>query len=287
MARPTVSVVLTTYNRAQVLGETLRGLLGQTFRDFELLVCDDASEDGTGEVVREFARCDPRVSYLGTGSHLGMPGNLNRGIRAAVGEYIANLHDGDIYAPTLLESWKAILDRYPSAGFVFNAYAHLDARGCVRRVQRMPFDSGLVPGRRLLEDFFFRSWRFWSPVWGTAMVRRQVYDDVGLLDPRYGFLADVDLWMRIAERWDVGYVDEVLIQLPSRRTLPRQVRSAWFKELSSLWAMFWRARVRHFRGRPCRLATEALRHCVYMVESFGFWALAAAARRLYYSLLVR
>jgi glycosyltransferase involved in cell wall biosynthesis len=281
---PSVSVVLVTYNRADVLGDTLTALLRQTLSDFELLVCDDASTDSTERVVRAYASMDSRIRYLKTPVNLGMPANLNRGISAARGEYIANLHDGDLYSPVLLEKWKGVLDQHPTAGFVFNSYEHIGPRGYV---QQLPYATGVIPGHELLERYFFSHPRFSSPVWGTAMVRRSVFEQLGSLDSKFKFIADVDMWMRIAEQYDVGYVDEILIRLPSKRLLPTHVVHRWFRDLQTLSVMFWRARFRHYRNRPNRLAMEIARHGCYVVLSFLSFAALAVMRPIYLWFVVR
>src|ERR1700694_558811 len=119
---PKVSVILTTFNRASVLGQTIEDILNQTFSDFELLIADDCSSDDTRDVCAGYAKQDKRIRYQRNQVNRGMPDNLNLAIQASVGEYVANLHDGDKYDQTLLEKWKEALDRAPNAAFVFNQY---------------------------------------------------------------------------------------------------------------------------------------------------------------------
>ncbi len=223
MTPPEVSVVLTTYNRADALRETLDTMIAQTFRDFELIICDDASKDRTKDVAMEYVARDPRIRYHRNEPNLGMPGNLNSGIRLAKGQFVANVHDGDLYDPTLLEKWTAAMRQSPNVAFVFNQYRHLDENGAVARVTFEEVPSAL-PGRRLIEDIYFNRWRFDSPVWGTVMARRSLYEEMGLFDSRFGFLSDVDMWLRLAENHEVAYVPEALITLPSREAVPRMVK---------------------------------------------------------------
>lgn len=154
MKIPKVSVVLTTYNRARVLDQTVQSILSQSYEDFELVVRDDASQDETEGICRDFERQDHRVRYRRGLKNVGMPGNLNAGIEACSAEYVANLHDGDLYEPTLLEKWTAALDASPRAAFVFNAYRAIDANGRTICVFREPLPP-CVPGSLLLEEIFF------------------------------------------------------------------------------------------------------------------------------------
>lgn len=260
---PRVSIVLTTYNRAEALSKTLDTLLIQSLGDFELIVCDDCSTDNTADLVSAYASRDARILYQRNPRNLRMPGNLNAGIRRARGTYLANLHDGDLYDPQLLEKWASALDRHPRAAFVFNQYRALDDSGNIARIYSEDLPD-VISGHRLLDEWFFRRWLFDSPVWGTVMARREVYLQAGLFDERFSFISDVDMWLRLAEKYDVAYLREALITLPSRGTLPRK----WsIREDRLTWTMFWEARMRHYRGKTLRKWAEAARHLGFIVAS--------------------
>jgi glycosyltransferase involved in cell wall biosynthesis len=260
---PRVAVVLTTFNRASVLETTVRGILDQTFQDFDLVIADDCSTDSTEETVAALMRTDPRIRYVRQPVNVGMPANLNSAIAATGGEYLANLHDGDIYRPDLLARWIDALASCRRAAFVFNAYKQLASDGSTERIYREPLPA-CFPGRLLIERFYYRRWHFDSPVWGTVMARREAYERAGLFQARFGFVSDVDMWLRLAEEYDVAYVPEALIALPSRHTLPRQWdKSVPFQERRTVRRIIWESRLRHHHGRPVRLASEVLRHGCY------------------------
>lgn len=272
-----VSVVLTTYNRAHVLPQTVDSILGQTLPDFELIISDDSSPDETEAIGRKYEKLDSRVRYRRNDRNLNMPGNLNAGIREARGEYVANLHDGDVYDARLLEKWAGALDTYPSAAFVFNAYRHLDEYGNERAIEHQPLPP-CFSGTLLLEGIYFRRWRFSSPVWGTVMARRIAYQAVGLFDSRFGFFSDVDMWMRLASRFDVAYVDDPLISLASRDSVPRVFQADERKTQRILEQMWLEARVRQYSDRPMRLALEGLRHLCHIAAA-RTWMKALSIRR--------
>ena len=253
-----MSVVLATFNRAYILGETLRMVLGQTLNDFELIVCDDGSTDETPAVMAEWAARDPRIVYVRQPRNLGLAGNVRHGISLAKAELVAVLYDGDVYDPRLLERWAEALRASPEAAFVFNAYNRLDADGRVKVTYRENLDS-CVPGRVLLERFYFRRWNFASPVWGTVMFRKSKYDAAGGHDTRFSFIADVDLYMRLAETNCVAYIPEALVGLASREAVPK----LFSPPRRLLPRAFREARERHYRGRPLRLFTEMLRHRIF------------------------
>jgi len=266
-----VSIVLVTYNRASFLRKTLDSLMVQTYPHFELLICDDSSTDETERVCREYAEKDRRIIYVKNPGNLGMPGNLNSGLQKCKCEFVADLHDGDIYAPTLIEKWRDALIKHPQAGFVFNRYRHLASDGtCAWDTPAFP---EVLSGSEFL-DLCFADNRG-CPVWGTVMGRRSVYEHLGWFDGRYRFWADIDMWFRIAESYPVAHVPELLIDLPARETMPRLFAKGVGGTLASnatVFKVYWRARCRHLHHRPMTLAVH-LAH-----QTIGYWSLRVFRR---------
>ncbi len=260
-----VSIVLVTYNRERFLPRTIDSILAQSYPHFELLICDDASTDGTHRVCEEYATRDLRIRYIRNPTRLSMPGNLNNGIRLARRELIATLHDGDIYAPTLIEKWRAALLRFPSAGFVFNQYVHLSPDGKTGGItSRFP---EFISGTAFLERIVFRDREVEFVVWGTVMARRSVYLEMGLFDGRFSFWSDMDMWCRIAERYDVAHVPEPLIRLPNRAAMPHLFSERMLTAHEMMFRIHWNARIRHYRGRPWQLAAALASMSVMFVSS--------------------
>jgi GT2 family glycosyltransferase len=137
-----------------------------------------------------------------------MADNANFAVAQSTRPYIALLHHDDVYRRDMLERWADVLDRHPDVGFVFNQYEEQAPLPLQRLDERM--EGGEFLRKRLL-----RTWG--CPVRGTAMIRRSAWDAVGGLDARYGLLADIDLWMRLAGSWAVGYVNEPLITVRHER----------------------------------------------------------------------
>ena len=180
-----------------MIGATIRSLLDQTFADFELLVRDDDGEDGVEDVVRGLA--DARVRYHRNPQRLRMPGNLNSGIRDTVGEYVLVCHDHDLYDPKLVARMVETLDAQPSALFVHCGAVGIDESGRTVEnwVQDLPeLTHGERWVHRMLENFA-------SPVCADSMARRTAHERFGLYDPDYGFVADVEMWMRLSHAGDV------------------------------------------------------------------------------------
>jgi glycosyltransferase involved in cell wall biosynthesis len=209
---PFVSICLLTYKRAAALPKTLESLLQQTHQDFELIINDDNSPDETESVGRAYERRDSRVRYFKNHVNLRYAGNQNAALERARSEYVAIVHDGDIYRDDLIEKWTRALVTYQSAALVFNALEAMDLHGQTVAVNRHPF-APLISGRDLLRNMLQRPD---SPIFGIVMVRKPCIHSAGRFDTSLPTLADVDMWMRLMRRFDAAYIDEPLIKVAAR-----------------------------------------------------------------------
>lgn len=149
-ARPLVSIVLPTHDRAALLPRAVRSVLTQTWADLELVVVDDASSDATPAVLDEVAAGDPRVRVVrrALSQAGGNPDNpRNAGLEAARGEYVGFLDDDDRYRPEFVERMVAFLAARPELGLAYcDTVFHRQERGCeVVTVNRsVAFDLALL-----------------------------------------------------------------------------------------------------------------------------------------------
>jgi glycosyltransferase involved in cell wall biosynthesis len=206
-----ISVCLLTYNHAEVIESTLRTILDQTISGYEVIVSDDCSNDGTWERILELAAVDVRIKPVRTPHNMGMPGNANFAVAHSDRPYIALLHHDDLYRQDLLEKWVGVLERHPDAAFVFNPYGVYQSDYVHQ--EAMPCES--IDGCWLLDTYLMSRWG--CAVRGTAMIRRRSWEEVGGMREQFGLLSDVDLWMRLAMRWRVGYVPEPVITVRHQR----------------------------------------------------------------------
>lgn len=124
---PLVSVVIPTYNRPALVHEAIASALRQTYQNFEILVRDNASTDETRKVVQSFS--DPRIRYHRQPENVGPTENVISGCREARGDYIANLHDDDIWEPDFLEKLVPPLEQNSDAAIAFSDHYIIDADG--------------------------------------------------------------------------------------------------------------------------------------------------------------
>lgn len=199
-----------TYGRSSVIGETLATVVSQSFGDLEILVKSDGEDPVTEAVVRGIG--DPRIRYTRTPGRLKMPRILNSLIAEARGHYILVLHDHDLYDSRLVEKMVAMLGANPQAAYVHTAVKTIDAAGAVLATYSGDY-AAVTPGAQWLNLMLSR---FDSPVCALTMVPRDVYERAGLYDPDYGFISDVEMWMRLACAGDVAYISEPLIACRNR-----------------------------------------------------------------------
>jgi glycosyltransferase involved in cell wall biosynthesis len=256
-SRPRVSIVMPTYRRAALIGESIGSLLRQGFADFELIVQDDASPDGTERVVAAIG--DPRIRYHRNPANLGMPGNLNAGIRRTRGAYVLVCHDHDLYAPDLVGAMAAVLDEVPDLAYVHAGVRVIDQAGRPRRTYVGAY-ARVTPGRAWAALMLSR---FDSPVCANSMVARRRYEAVGLYDERFGFVADVEMWIRLALHGDVGYIARPLIDVREREPGHVYFERRW-EILESLVQIlrFHRAEVHRARWRALQLQARVEAHLV-------------------------
>ncbi len=129
--QPRVSIGLPVYNGEEFLAEALESVLAQTFTQFEVVICDNASTDGTAGICSEFGRRDPRIRYLRNDKNLGAAPNYNRTFELATGEYFKWLAHDDFIAPTFLERCVEALDNNPEAVLVCPLTVFVDIEGTV------------------------------------------------------------------------------------------------------------------------------------------------------------
>jgi glycosyltransferase involved in cell wall biosynthesis len=189
---PRVTVVVPAWNTSSVLTETLDSIRAQTFQDFEVLVVDDGSTDGTAEVVERHGAEDHRFRLIRQG-HAGVSIARNKAVAEARGEWIAFLDADDVWLPPKLERQLALLEQDPAAGLLFTNFFFWDGN----RDLAVAYAPGAVlPGGNPLQALI-RSCLF---LLSTVMVRREHFLGSGGFDPALRLSEDWDLWLRLAER---------------------------------------------------------------------------------------
>jgi glycosyltransferase involved in cell wall biosynthesis len=200
---PLISVVLPAYNAGRYIAEALDSVTAQQgpFRT-EILVVDDGSTDDTRERVARF----PAVRLI-TQANAGPSAARNRGIAAAMGEYVAFLDADDLWTEGKLAAQMAVFRAHPNLGLVFGDCRRFDADGPEPRT--FFEESGLGPAffgdPVLVRDAYAKLFNLNYVPTGAAVVRREALRITGLFDESMRYVEDMDLWFRLAMHFGVGY----------------------------------------------------------------------------------
>ena len=155
---PRLSIGLPVYNGEDYLAESLEALLGQTYEDFELIISDNASTDGTADICRRYARQDSRICYFRQSRNLGASPNHNFVIKQARGELFKLASDDDLYGRDLLKRCIDMLDECPHYVLAHSWTALIDASGAVTNMVKYPVatDAPRAPDR--FRSMLFDGW---------------------------------------------------------------------------------------------------------------------------------
>lgn len=208
---PRVSIVIPAYNHEKYVRECIQSALDQTYQDFEIIITDDGSSDGTVNVIKEFD--DPRIQLYTHADNKGACTALNNCIRKAVGEYIAVLNSDDAWEPTKLEKQVKYLDDHPEISAVFTKVAFINESstliGLADYDRFYIFDKKNRPRYAWLNQFFFKGNCLCHP---SVLIRRKCYDDIGLYDERMANIPDMDMWVRLCFKYDIHILNEKLVR---------------------------------------------------------------------------
>jgi glycosyltransferase involved in cell wall biosynthesis len=201
---PRVSILLTCYNHLPFLEEAVRGIAAQTFTDFEVIAVDDGSSDGTREWL-SLQKILP-VRNLFNETNLGTYGSLNAALALATGDFVAVLNDDDVWLPEKLARQVALFDANPKVGLVHTNGYFIDGKS--ERIEGTPlgFSFPKFETGNLLAAFHYEN----KVIASAALVRRSVFEELGGFNEAYFGSGDWEMWFRIAERYDVGFVAEPL-----------------------------------------------------------------------------
>ncbi len=205
MKREKVSVILPTYNRVHCLEQAVQCVLKQTYEEIELIIVDDASNDGTEELVKNMR--DERIRYYFSNQNQGASGARNFGMEKAKYDYIAFQDSDDYWHKDKLEKQMKALQARPEAGFCYHkmrydlgggSYAVLPSEeiGLEKR-------NGTIYAQLLYDNMV-------SPP--VLLARRECIRNTGLFDLEFKALEDYDYALRMAKNYAAVFVDEVLLE---------------------------------------------------------------------------
>ena len=219
-AKTRISVIMPAWNREATIGAAIRSVLAQTHTDFELIVADDGSTDGTREAVAQFLN-DPRIRWL-DGTHGGVSAARDRGLAAATGDLVAYLDSDNRWASWFLE----VMARFMASEGLEAAYSAISLRD----------DLGHLTGYRG-DDFDWEACLQQNYVDLNAFChRRSLTEEVGGFDPRLRRMVDWDLILRLGKGRTVGYAPFVGCDYHDGKADPGRITTA---EPSAFQKLVW------------------------------------------------
>lgn len=196
-----ISVVIPLYNKERQIAATLRSVLGQTFRDFEIVIVNDGSTDGSATEAKKLE--DPRIRLLEQ-ENAGVSAARNRGAAEAKGEFIAFLDADDAWRPDHLQTLYGLSRKYPQCGVFACRYELVDSNGAHTPavIRKLPFagEDGV------LTNYFNAAYCSSPPLWTSAvMVRKEALRTVGGFPVGISHGEDLLTWAKLAAGYDIAY----------------------------------------------------------------------------------
>ncbi|MDD4286887.1 MAG: glycosyltransferase family A protein [Candidatus Peribacteraceae bacterium] len=198
---PLVSVVMPAFNVEQYIAEAIESILSQSFSDFELIIVNDGSQDGTQHMIETYAMQDKRIIVLSLQKNAGVAHARNLGIIQARGTFVAMMDADDISLPERLEAQVRFLQSQPKVGVVGGAILVLNERMVPVAERRYWIDDATI--RKHL--FLFMPFCF-----GSIMIRRNVLVRSGMFDTVYQVAEDYDLYFRLGRTMQFANLPQVV-----------------------------------------------------------------------------
>ena len=202
-AAPRVSVLMAVHDGERYLAEALDSVLSQTLADFEAVVVDDASTDGTAAILDAYARRDPRLVVLRNEENRKLAASLNRGLAACRAPLVARADADDVNLPDRLERQAAFLDAHPEVGVLGCAFHTMTPDGRYGGTKRYVTDHATIRARQLFAS---------SLLHPGVMFRADVVRAVGGYDEAYWTAQDSDLWTRLRDRTRFANLPDPLVR---------------------------------------------------------------------------
>ena len=200
-----ISVVIPLYNKARSIHDTLQSVCAQTYADFEVLVVNDGSTDEGASIASKYHDARVRVIYKENG---GVCSARNRGIEEAKGEYVALLDGDDQWDKDYLAEQVKMIQDFPEAAMWGINFAELNGGKLIRKLE-----TDLPDGYRGYVENYFQMPKRVSDLFcsSSVMIRKDVFDEVGMCDERIRYSEDSDMWFRIIANYPVAFYDKYMV----------------------------------------------------------------------------
>jgi glycosyltransferase involved in cell wall biosynthesis len=205
MAPPKVSVVMTAFNSSAYLSEAVESILGQTFSDFEFIIIDDGSTDGTWEMLTSYAASDGRIVLARNEENLGTGRSSNKGLDLARGKYVARFDSDDVALPHRLEEQVKYMDSNPAVGLITTSVEYIDTQGQTLGYYTPPEEPILLAWKHIFSSPLRHPTAFW---------RRELLESkIGQYNLEFRYSLDYEFFVRAAAAVTVETLPRVLLKM--------------------------------------------------------------------------
>lgn len=201
--KPLVSVTMPAYNAEHYIGRAIESILNQSFKNFELIIANDASTDGTLAIIRKYQRKDKRIRIINNKKNLQIAASLNKSVSQARADVIARMDADDVSMPTRLEEQYKILKQYPKVAIVGTDIIVVNKKGI--QVSTREYPTSDVAMKKIM----YRYSPFAHPV---VMFRKNVFEEFGGYDTKLVPCEDIDLWFKIGSKYKFKSIHKSLLQ---------------------------------------------------------------------------
>lgn len=229
-----VSVIIPTYNRAYVIARAVQSVLEQTYANFELLIVDDGSTDDTKQII-EYVD-DDRIRYICLEKNSGASHARNVGIQMAECEYIAFLDSDDEWMPEKLERQMQIIRQAPeTVGLVYCRMSGVNRKGEVSFCPDLDIAKERLEGN--LFSVLMKENMIGTP---TVLVRKKCLEQSGGFDESLTCIEDWELFLRIAQEWEIAIAEETLVRVHVSETSVSQNIIGYVRTRCYMISRYWR-----------------------------------------------
>lgn len=205
--KPLISVILPSYNHAKYISIAIESVLNQTFTNYELLISDDCSTDGTIDVIKNYH--DIRIKTFFSQQNQGATFNHNFLISQAKGDFIALISSDDVWFPERLEKQILFMEQNPSFAACFSQAEFIDEKGNHLEIIPNVFQQPNRTQAEWLEYFYTKGNCICHP---SLLIRRNIYQELGMYNLAMRQLPDFDMWIRVVKRYPIFILQESLVQ---------------------------------------------------------------------------
>lgn len=199
---PIVSIVMSVYNSQKYLQKSISSILKQTFKDFEFVIINDASTDGSATILTNYSTKDERVKIITNKERLGLTKSLNIAIVNSKGKYIARMDADDIALPERLIKQVSYLENNYEVGLLGTSFFEIDEHDKILGEVYLPQTDQEIRKKIFRFNTFFHS---------SVIIPRVVFEKVGLYNEEFRYAQDYELWFRILRQYKVANLSELLM----------------------------------------------------------------------------